>query len=44
MTRLYNTQEEIATKIKLTLLDIIPDIRKTQLKIIPLYSHWYVFI
>ena len=35
MNKIYNTQEEIATKIKHILLEICPDIRKTQVKIIP---------
>lgn len=35
MNIIYNTQEQIATKIKDFLLKAIPDIRKTQLKIIP---------
>ncbi len=35
MNRIYNTQDEIASKIKQTLLTILPNIRKTQLKIIP---------
>lgn len=35
MNLIYNTQEEIATKIKEFLLKCFPDIRKTQLKIIP---------
>lgn len=35
MSKIYNTQEEIASKIKKFLLNIYPDIRKTQLKIIP---------
>lgn len=35
MNKIYNTQAEIATKIKLFLLRIFPDIRKTQLNIIP---------
>lgn len=35
MKKLYNTQEEITTKIKEILLEIFPNIGKTQLKIIP---------
>lgn len=35
MNTIYNTQEKITSKIKEILLLIIPDIRKTQLKIIP---------
>lgn len=35
MNKLYNTQDEIASKFKSILLSIIPDLRKTQLKIIP---------
>lgn len=35
MFKIYNTQEDFATKIKSILLFIYPDIRKTQLKIIP---------
>lgn len=35
MRKLYNTQNEIASNIKKFLLKIFPDIRKTQLKIIP---------
>lgn len=35
MYKIYNTQEEIASKIKDFLLKVFPKIRKTQLKIIP---------
>ena len=35
MKKLYNTQEEITTKIKGILLELFPNIRKNQLKIIP---------
>ena len=35
MNKLYNTQKEIASEISKFLLQSIPDIRKTQLKIIP---------
>lgn len=35
MLKIYNTQEDFATKIKSILQSIYPDIRKTQLKIIP---------
>ena len=35
MNLIYNTQDEIASKIKNFLLKCFPDIRKTQLKIIP---------
>lgn len=35
MNKIYNTQEDFATKIKSVLQSICPDIRKTQLKIIP---------
>ena len=35
MSKLYNTQKEITTKIAKFLKDSIPNIRKTQLKIIP---------
>lgn len=35
MNLIYNNQEEIATKIKEFLLKVFPDIRKTQIKIIP---------
>lgn len=35
MFKLYNTQKEIASNLKVFLLSAIPDIRKTQLKIIP---------
>ena len=35
MNLVYNTQEEIARKIKKFLKQVIPDIRKTQLNIIP---------
>lgn len=35
MNIIYNTQEKITSEIKKILLQIIPDIRKTQLKIIP---------
>ena len=35
MSYLYNTQEEIASKIKSFLLNVFPNIRKTQLNIIP---------
>jgi len=35
MNKLYNTQKEIASEISKSLLQSIPDIRKTQLKIIP---------
>ncbi len=35
MNKYYNTQEEIASKIAKKLLEIIPNIRKSQLKIIP---------
>lgn len=35
MNLIYNNQEEIATKIKEFLLKVFPNIRKTQLKIIP---------
>ena len=35
MNKLYNTQEQIARKIKKILLEVNPNIRKTQLKIIP---------
>lgn len=35
MNKYYNTQEEIASKIKSKILEIIPNIRKSQLKIIP---------
>lgn len=35
MNKIYNTQEDYASKIKEFLLKVIPDIRKTQLKIIP---------
>jgi len=35
MNIIYNTQEKITSKIKEILLLIMPDIRKTQLKIIP---------
>ena len=35
MNIIYNTQEEIASKIKDFILKVFPDIRKTQLKIIP---------
>lgn len=35
MNKLYNTQNEIASKIQQFLLKIFPDIRKSQLKIIP---------
>ena len=38
MNKVYNTQEEIASKIKEFLLDVNPNIRKTQLKIIPFIS------
>ena len=39
MNLIYNTQEEIASKIKQKLLEIVPDIRKTVLNILP-----YIFI
>lgn len=39
MNLIYNTQEEIASKIKQKLKEIIPDIRKTVLNILP-----YIFI
>ena len=39
MNLIYNTQEEIASKIKQKLLEIIPNIRKTVLNILP-----YIFI
>ena len=39
MNLIYNTQEEIASKIKLKLKEIIPNIRKTVLNIFP-----YIFI
>ena len=35
MNLIYNTQEEIASKIKNFLKDVIPDIRKTVLNILP---------
>lgn len=35
MYKLYNTQEQIASNIKKFLLKVFPNIRKTQLKIIP---------
>ena len=35
MNIIYNTQEKITSEIKKILLQIIPDIRKTQLKISP---------
>ena len=35
MNTLYNTQEEITSKIRDFLLKVFPNIRKTQLKIIP---------
>ena len=35
MNKVYNTQEEIATKLKNFLLECFKNIRKTQLKIIP---------
>ena len=35
MSKLYNTQKEIASNLKAFLLNAIPDIRKSQLKIIP---------
>ena len=35
MSNLYNTQEEIASKIKAFLLNVFPNFRKTQLNIIP---------
>ena len=35
MNKVYNTQEEIATKLKNFLLECFKSIRKTQLKIIP---------
>ena len=35
MNKIYNTQEDFATKIKSILQLICPNIRKTQLKIIP---------
>ncbi len=35
MNLIYNTQEEIASKIKQKLLEIVPDIRKTVLNILP---------
>lgn len=35
MSKLYNTQQDISSKIKLFLLKIFPNIRKSQLKIIP---------
>ena len=35
MNKVYNTQENFATEIKNFLLNAIPNIRKTQLKIIP---------
>lgn len=35
MNKLYNTQEQIARKIKKVLLEINPNMRKTQLNIIP---------
>ena len=35
MSKLYNTQKEITTKIAKFLKNSIPNIRKTQLKIIP---------
>ena len=38
MYKVYNTQEEIASKIKKFLLNVNPNIRKTQLKIIPFIS------
>ena len=38
MNKVYNTQEQIANKLKEFLLKSNPDIRKTQLKIIPYVS------
>ena len=35
MNKLYNTQEQIARKIEKILLEVNPNVRKTQLKIIP---------
>ena len=35
MNKLYNPQDEIASKIQQFLLSIFPNIRKSQLKIIP---------
>ena len=35
MNLIYNTQEEIASKIRQKLLEIVPDIRKTVLNILP---------
>ena len=35
MYKIYNTQKDLATKIAFKLKQIIPDIRKTQLNIIP---------
>ena len=35
MNKLYNTQEDIATTIRSKLLEIIPNMRKTQLNILP---------
>ena len=35
MSKLYNSQETVASKIKEFLLKVMPDIKKTQLKIIP---------
>ena len=38
MNKVYNTQEEIASEMKDFLLKSNPNIRKTQLKIIPFIS------